>query len=134
MAVMLLAVRREAWSAALVAVDWEPHVSTLPSDPDDRGLVFIPTRPLTLFMRVEARSSVLPLSATVIALAWANSPWLVSYEVLGTTDLSVRVGEAELAKDLRHWANDGLMTLFFLVMGLKLTRELTAQPPAVGRS
>jgi Na+/H+ antiporter NhaA len=99
-------------------------VSTLPSGPVDRDLVFIPTRPLTLFMRVEARSSVLLLSATVIALAWANSPWLVSYEVLWTTNLSVRVGEAELAKDLRHWVNDGLMTLFFLVMGLELTREL----------
>jgi Na+:H+ antiporter, NhaA family len=121
---MLLAVRREAWSATLLAVDWEPYVSTLPSGPVDRGLVFIPTRPLTLFMRVEARSSVLLLSATVIALAWANSPWLVSYEVLWTTNLSVRVGEAELAKDLRHWVNDGLMTLFFLVMGLELTREL----------
>jgi Na+:H+ antiporter, NhaA family len=124
MAVMLLAVRREAWSATLLAVDWEPYVSTLPSDPVDRGLVFIPTRPLTVFMRVEARSSVLLLSATVIALAWANSPWLASYEVLWTTNLSVRVGEAELAKDLRHWVNDGLMTLFFLVMGLELTREL----------
>jgi Na+:H+ antiporter, NhaA family len=124
MAVMLLAVRREAWSATLLAVDWEPHVSTLPSDPVDRGPVFIPTRPLILFMRVEARSSVLLLSATVIALAWANSPWLASYEVVWTTNLSVQVGEAELAKDLRHWVNDGLMTLYFLVMGLELTREL----------
>ena len=121
---MLLAVRREAWSATLLAVDWEPHVSTLPSGPVDRGPVFIPTRPLILFVRVEARGSVLLLGATVIALAWANSPWLVSYEVLWTTNLSVRVGEAELAKDLRHWVNDGLMTLFFLVMGLELTREL----------
>jgi Na+/H+ antiporter NhaA len=90
----------------------------------ERGLVFIPTRPLILFMRVEARGSVLLLGATVIALAWANSPWLASYEVLWTTNLSIWVGEAELAKDLRHWVNDGLMTLFFLVMGLELTREL----------
>jgi Na+:H+ antiporter, NhaA family len=60
----------------------------------------------------------------VAALVWANSAWIGSYEVLWTTNLSVRVGESTLAKDLRHLINDGLMTLFFLVGGLETSREV----------
>jgi Na+:H+ antiporter, NhaA family len=60
----------------------------------------------------------------VAALVWANSAWMASYEVLWTTNLSVRVGESTLAKDLRHWVNDGLMTLFFLVGALGISLEV----------
>jgi hypothetical protein len=99
-------------------------VSTIPSGPVDRGEVFIVTRPLEFFLRTEVRSSVLLLAVAVAALVWTNSPWVASYEALWTTNLSVWVGEHGLAKDLRHWVNDGLMTLFFLVVGLEVTREL----------
>jgi Na+:H+ antiporter, NhaA family len=81
-------------------------------------------RPLDQFFRIEIRSSLLLLGAAVAALVWANSAWMASYEVLWTTNLSVRVGESTLAKDLRHWVNDGLMTLFFLVGGLEMSREV----------
>jgi NhaA family Na+:H+ antiporter len=121
---MLLAVRREAWSATLLAVDREPCVSTIPSGPVPRGVVFVLTRPLHLFVGIEARGALLLLAATAAALVWANSPWVASYEALWSTRLSVRVGEAELAKDLRHWVNDGLMTLVFFVVGLELSRQL----------
>jgi NhaA family Na+:H+ antiporter len=121
---MLLVVRREAWSATLLAVDREPCVSAIPSGFFARGVVFVLTRPLHLFVGTEARGVLLLLGATVAALVWANSPWVAGYETLWSTRLSVQVGEAELAKDLRHWVNDGLMTLFFLVVGLEFSRQL----------
>jgi Na+:H+ antiporter, NhaA family len=108
----------------LLAVDREPRVSAIPFGPASRGVVFVPTRPLRLFVATEARSAIPLLSATVAALVWANSPWLASYEALWSTSLSIHVGEAELSKDLRHWVNDGLMTLFFLVVGLEISRQL----------
>jgi Na+:H+ antiporter, NhaA family len=108
----------------LLAVDREAHVSTLPSGSVARGVVFILTRPLQAFVGTETRGALLLLAATVTALAWANSPWLAGYESLWSTTFSVQVGEAELSKDLRHWVNDGLMTLFFLVMGLEISRQL----------
>ena len=121
---MLPVVRREAWSAALFAADLELVMSMLPSGPGARGVVFILTRPLHLFWATEARGALLLLGTTVAALVWVNSPWVASYESLWSTRLSVQVGEAELAKDLRHWVNDGLMVLFFLVVGLEISREL----------
>jgi Na+/H+ antiporter NhaA len=86
-------------------------------------VAFLAVRPLDQFVRIEIRSSLLLLAATAAALVWANSAWMASYEVLWTTDLSVQVGENTLVKDLRHWVNDGLMTLFFLVSGLEMGRE-----------
>jgi Na+:H+ antiporter, NhaA family len=108
----------------LLAVDREPRVSAIPFESASRGVVFVPTRPLRLFVATEARSAIPLLGATAAALVWANSPWLASYEALWSTSLSVQVGEAELSKDLRHWVNDGLMTLFFLVVGLEVSRQL----------
>jgi Na+/H+ antiporter NhaA len=70
-------------------------------------------------------SGVLLLGATVLALLWANSPWWESYEQFWSTTAGIRVGSAELTLDLRHWVDDGLMTLFFLVVGLEVTREVT---------
>ncbi len=95
-------------------------MSTTPADPVDRGAAFITMR----FLRVEVRGSLLMLGATAAALVWANSAWMASYEVLWTTNLSFRVGESMLAKDLRHWVNDGLMTLFFFLVGLEIKREI----------
>ncbi len=64
------------------------------------------------------------LVGAVLALAWANSPWQATYESLWTTELAVEVGRFSLSEDLRHWVNDGLMTLFFFVIGLEIKREL----------
>jgi Na+/H+ antiporter NhaA len=64
------------------------------------------------------------LGATVAALLWANSPWSDSYESVWTTKLSISLGDEGISLDLRHWVNQGLMTFFFLVVGLEAKREL----------
>ena len=64
------------------------------------------------------------LAATLAALAWANSPWWHSYEAVWRTPLSIRVGRLVISQDLRHWLNNGLMTFYFLVVGLEAKREL----------
>ena len=83
------------------------------------------TVPLRNFLHTEAGSAGLLLGAAVLALLWANSPWSGSYEALWSSELSVRIAGAELAMDLRHWVNDGLMAVFFFVIGLELRRELS---------
>ena len=84
-----------------------------------------PAFTLTLreFLATEVGSGLLLVAATALALVWANSPWGDTYERLWATELGIWVGSAELAMDLRHWVDDGLMTLFFLVVGLEVTRE-----------
>jgi len=78
-----------------------------------------------LYFGTEAGGSALLLVATVVALAWANSPWSASYESFWTTQASISIGGAELSLDLRHWVNDAAMALFFLVVGLEITREVS---------
>ena len=60
-----------------------------------------------------------------IALVWANSPWSASYRDLWATELTLDLGGHAITEDLRHWINDGLMTLFFFVIGLEIKQELT---------
>ena len=80
---------------------------------------------LRRFLATEIGSGLLLVGATVLALAWANSPWSGAYERLWTTEIGIRAGSTELVLDLRHWVDDGLMALFFLVVGLEVTREVT---------
>jgi len=80
--------------------------------------------PVREFLGTETGSALVLLGAIVGALVWANSPWPDSYESFWGTELAFRLGDWTLAADLRHWVNDGLMTLFFLVVGLEAKREL----------
>jgi Na+/H+ antiporter NhaA len=80
--------------------------------------------PVRDFLNTETGGAVVLLAAAVAALAWANSPWPDSYESFWTTTLSIRVGDEGISLDLRHWVNQGLMTFFFLVVGLEAKREL----------
>ncbi|SHN76451.1 Na+/H+ antiporter NhaA [Geodermatophilus obscurus] len=80
--------------------------------------------PLQQRLRTEAGGAGLLLAATVAALLWANSPWGGSYETFWHTEFAVRLAGAELALDLQHWVNDGLMVFFFFVVGLEIKREL----------
>ncbi len=80
--------------------------------------------PVRDFLATETGSALVLVSAAVLALLWANSPWRHSYEAVWTTQLSVRLGRGVISTDLRGWVNQGLMTLFFLVVGLEAKREL----------
>jgi NhaA family Na+:H+ antiporter len=81
--------------------------------------------PLRDFLHTESSGAALLAAAAVIALIWANSPWSASYENLWATRASVSFAGQSLDLDLRHWVNDGLMTIFFFVVGLEIKREVT---------
>ncbi len=93
--------------------------------PRRRVLLAQLAKPLRAFMDTETGSAGLLLTVTVVALIWANSPLSDSYESLWSTELAIRLGDALLAMDLGHWINDGLMALFFFVLGLEVRRELS---------
>jgi Na+/H+ antiporter NhaA len=93
--------------------------------PRHRVLVAQLATPLRSFLTTEAGSAGLLLAASLVALVWANSPWSESYQDLWATEAVVRIGDAELAMDLGHWVNDGLMALFFFVVGLEVRREFS---------
>jgi len=79
--------------------------------------------PVRDFLATETGGAFVMLAATVVALAWANAA-PSSYESVWHTQLAVRLGHDGIATDLRHWVNQGLMTVFFLVIGLEAKREL----------
>jgi Na+/H+ antiporter NhaA len=75
------------------------------------------------FLTTESGGAFVLLVATVAALVWANSPWGGGYDAFWSTELSLRLGDFVLAHDLQDWVNDGLMALFFLLIGLEVRRE-----------
>jgi len=81
-------------------------------------------RPLTAFMHIESASGVVLLICTAIALIAANSPYAEVYEAFWHHEVRIAVGKFELAYPLSHWINDGLMAVFFFVIGLEIKREL----------
>ena len=88
---------------------------------------FIPARflrPVLHFTLVEAAGGLVLLGATVAALIWANLPFTDSYERFWQTRFDVIVGPFTLYETLRGLVNDGLMALFFFVVGLEIKREL----------
>jgi Na+/H+ antiporter NhaA len=80
--------------------------------------------PVRDFLNNETGGAVVMLAAALAALLWANSPGWHSYESFWTTRVSVSVGSGGIALDLREVVNEGLMTFFFLVVGLEAKREL----------
>ncbi len=91
----------------------------LPAQPVDRLLA-----PLREFTAREASGGVLLMAAALIALVWANSPFAEAYDELWSTTLTIGAGDFVLAKSLHLWINDGLMAIFFLVVGLEIKREV----------
>ena len=82
------------------------------------------TYPIQEFLHQQASGGILLIIATVIALVWANSPFSESYHHLWHTYVKVDVGGVGLNYSLHHWINDGLMVIFFFVVGLEIKREL----------
>lgn len=78
--------------------------------------------PVRLFLRTETGGAAILLAASVIALIWVNAD-AGSYERVWTTGLSVRLGGGGVSQNLRLWVNNGLMTFFFLAVGLEARRE-----------
>ncbi len=89
-----------------------------------RRLVRRALAPVERFFAIEAASGILLLLAAVVALVWANSAWRDSYLALWHTPLGVRLGPFSFERDLHFWINDGLMTIFFFVVGLEIRREI----------
>ena len=82
-------------------------------------------KPINEFLHQEASGGILLIICTVIALAWANSPWSQSYNHLWHTNLNVNIGNfLNLNYSLHYWINDGLMAIFFFTVGLEIKREL----------
>ena len=83
-------------------------------------------RPFQEFAARETSGGILLLACTLVALVWANSPWTENYTALWHTPLTVGLGGFSLSHDLHFWVNDGLMAIFFFVVGLEIKRELLA--------
>jgi NhaA family Na+:H+ antiporter len=80
--------------------------------------------PLAEFLHLEAAGGIVLVAATVVALVWANSPWQDAYQTLWSTPLDISLGSHSLDLTLQEWVNDGLMAIFFFVVGLEIKREL----------
>lgn len=81
-------------------------------------------RALETFLHIEAVSGIILLIAAAVALIWANSSYSASYHTFWHTPISVGIGDFVFSRSLHFWINDGLMTIFFLVVGMEIRREL----------
>jgi NhaA family Na+:H+ antiporter len=93
--------------------------SRLPTAPADRL-----TKPLARFMRIEALSGIALLLSTLVALTLANTAWSSQFLAFWDLPVGVKMGDVEFFRSLKHWVNDGLMTLFFFTIALELKRGL----------
>ena len=90
-------------------------------------LAKIATRPLERFLQIEAPSGILLLLVAAVALAWANSRWASSYLALWHASLGIRVHHFVFERSLEWVVNDGLMVIFFFLVGLEIRREIQVQ-------
>src|SRR5690606_39747665 len=81
-------------------------------------------RPVERFMHNQATGGMLLFAAAIVALIWANSPFSESYHHLWEHTVAITVDRWKLERTLHHWINDGLMAMFFFVVGLELKREI----------
>jgi NhaA family Na+:H+ antiporter len=79
---------------------------------------------LEKFLHVEATSGIVLLMAAAAALIWANSPWAEGYRSIWHTPFAIGMGEHVFSRSLHFWINDGLMALFFLLIGMEIRREV----------
>lgn len=79
--------------------------------------------PFQEFFKSKSTGGVILMASALVALIWANSPWHESYHHLWETYFTVGYGDYALSEHLLHWVNDGLMALFFFVVGLEIKRE-----------
>lgn len=94
-------------------------LAQLPHEPADRF-----TRPFMRFLRIEAMAGIILLMSTLVALLLSNTAWSTQFLGFWDTSAGFRFGGMEFSRTVKHWINDGLMTLFFFVIALELKREL----------
>lgn len=81
-------------------------------------------RPVYAFLSAESAGGIALMASMAVALGWANSPWGHAYHDFWHTKIRFGAGEYTHAMSLAHWVNDGLMAVFFLLVGLEIKREL----------
>jgi Na+:H+ antiporter, NhaA family len=91
-------------------------------------------RPFQRFAHTESSGGIVLLLATIVALAWANSPWWESYHHLWETPMQLSFGGVDLEMSLHHFINDGLMVIFFFMVGLEIKREMLVGELATPRA
>jgi NhaA family Na+:H+ antiporter len=79
--------------------------------------------PFARFFRLESAGGIVLIACTLIAVAWANSPWGDAYHHLWETKLAFSLGPWSISHTIHHWINDGLMAVFFFLVGLEIKRE-----------
>jgi Na+:H+ antiporter, NhaA family len=84
----------------------------------------VPIKIIRDFLRLESAGGILLVAAAVVAMVLANSPLAFLYEGFLATPVEIRIGQFQIAKRLLLWINDGLMAVFFLLIGLELKREM----------
>src|SRR5258708_9645205 len=82
------------------------------------------TSPFARFARMEAARGFLLLLATAAALIWANSRWEHSYHQIWYTQATITLGQVSHSESRHEWVNDGLMSIFFFLVGLEIKREV----------
>jgi NhaA family Na+:H+ antiporter len=90
------------------------------------GLTGRALAPIQRFLQVEAASGIVLMIAALVALACANSRWYQAYAAVWHLAVPLRLGSLGFERDLHFWINDGLMTIFFFVVGLEIRREIHA--------
>lgn len=89
-----------------------------------RAPVRLLVKPIARFLQIQSASGVLLVLCTAVALALANSRWSSDWQAFWHTEFGIMLGTWELKASLTHWINDGLMTVFFFVVGLEIKREM----------
>ncbi|HEX2145497.1 MAG TPA: Na+/H+ antiporter NhaA [Glycomyces sp.] len=83
-------------------------------------------RPAAAFLKIEPAAGIVLLVCAVAAMLWANSPWASSYESVWGMDITLHFGAFELHHTLKDWINDGLMAIFFFVVGMEIKSEIVS--------
>jgi Na+:H+ antiporter, NhaA family len=99
---------------------------SLPPDlrASSRPPIDVITGPFARFAKMEAAGGILLLLATAAALIWANSRWEHSYHQIWYTQATITLGQVSHSESRHEWVNDGLMSIFFFLVGLEIKREV----------
>jgi len=120
---------RQSPEAIDMTTDSSPVAEPLPSSPPEaweplHRLARLAGRPLERFLHIEAASGIVLLIAALCALGWANSSWADSYASLWRTPIGFTLGSFSFVRSAEWVVNDGLMVIFFFVVGMEIRREM----------